>query len=609
MLSCISVGISKYDHNLLSPIPCAKNDAKKVYDAFRVAMGTEFNSYLSVCATDIHGDNFMALLQVVSDVLAIDADVSDPILVVYFSGHATSDEKTCELLFPNYKGNGSSSDDVFATDQFVKLFNRKKRIKLLVILDCCCSGAALPIASGEDNGPEISILVAGGACEPALFSENGSEFTAALCKSIYEIHHSGELFSLDALVEKTRSNGYPHAFVNRGAAQRVDMLFRGSSAGDGFDKYLPITFTRKIAQSNMLSREAMWYSLSNLPANRVYDTCEVYFDVDDKYHYKLAPEASWLVRRAIGSTLANHISHQPILNLLYRILESNYWQEQCIALIGLRYLMRKNSDVCKRVLHLVETGKIHRIDAVWLASLYASDNAETDWTVFLNTPLASSAWGMIEICKAYGLFDKKLETYACLCSHNFYAELVAEKCRREKKGTTILEECVYSTGTRGRLPENAQTKFLLSALYGNWRDQIFLNLRPYVEHYETKHVMDELTKFGCVKNTERKMALFSYFNREKNYPYFSDSLKWGLDDEHPWIRRTAIEFYRELSLYSDYINECYFSVQFDNWYPGILDFYLTCPVHLHDNLIKHLEDQSILLKGDILSLQQSFSSE
>ncbi len=609
MLSCISVGISEYEHRNLEPIPCAKCDAKNIYDAFQTAMGAEFNHHLSVCVSNIHSEDFRSLLQVVSDVLTIDPDVSDSILVVYFSGHATSDGKTFELQFPSYTGRRTGTDDIFTVDQFAQVFSKKKTIKLLIILDCCSSGSALPIANNEDNGPEISILTAGGSCEPAFFGETGSNFTTALCKSIYEIHRGGETFSLDALLKKTQSNGYPHAYVNRGAARQVDLLFRNSPSDDGFDKYLPVTFARKIAQSNMLSREAMWYSLSNLSNCQVHDICEMYFDIEDRYGHKLAPEASWLVRRAIGSTLANHISYQPIYDLLHKLLESNYWQEQCIALIGLRYLIRENSDLCKYVLYLVETQKIQRIDAVWLAALYAADSAETDWTIFLNTSLALSAWGMIEICKMYRLFDNGLETYLCLRNHPFYEELVAERCRQEKNGKTKLEECVYSAATRGRLPENTQTKFLLSALYGNWRDQISLNLKPYLEQYGRKRVMEELEHFCCVKNAERKMALFSYFNKEKEYLYFSDSLKWGLNDEHPWVRRTAIEFYRELSLHSDYIDELYFTTHFDNKYPGILDFYLTSSVSLHQDLLKYLNEHAILLRGDILSLKQSFSCE
>lgn len=612
MLSCISIGISDYEHSGLRQIPCAKSDAERVYDAFQAAMGTEFNRHLSVCAFNIRNYEFQTLLRIVSDVLAADSKTADPILVVYFSGHATLDNRQqFELQFPGYKGNGENTDDKFTADQFASLFRtpKKKKIKLLIILDCCCSGAALSIANNEDDGPEISILTSGSACESAEFDETGSKFTSVLCKSIDEIHRGGETFSLDTLVKKICSNGYPNAFVNRGAAQQVNLLFRSSPTDDGFDKYLPAVFTRKIRQNNMLSREAMWYSLNYLPNNRVYDTCEMYFDIDDKYGHKLASEASWLVRRAIGSTLANHISYKPILELLYRLLESNYWQEQCIALIGLRYLMRESSSICEHILNLVKAKKIQRIDAVWLVSLYAADNDHTDWTIFLNTVLAQSVWGMIEICKAYKLFNQGFEAQEFLCKHPSYEHLKAEKRRQTKDELSGLEKAVYGADTRGRLPENVQTKFLLSALYGNWRDQVSLNLTPYIEQCEKEQIMDELEKFRVVDNAERKMALFAFFAQEKKFSDFSDALKWGLNDEHPWVRRAAIEYFLDLSPHSGNIEECYFSTRFDNKYPGILDFYLTSPSGLHQRLIQHIKKNSLLLPGDVNSLDQSFSCE
>lgn len=606
MLSCITIGISEYENKYLAPIPCAVNDARAVFEAFKQIMGEEFNNYSSVCVSNIRSFDFELLLRVVSDVIGSELSTSDSILVIYFSGHGAFDEKTFELRFPDYKGNGQVSDDVFPAEQFLRIF-KSKNIKILTVLDCCNSGAALPIASVTDQRPEISVIAAVNPYESATFDENGSNFTKILCKSIHEIDCNGEVFSLNSLINRINSNGYSRAFVHRGAAQELDLVFRNPAANEGLDKYFSFLFIDRIARSDTLSREALWYSLNSFSDREVFRTCDQYFDLDGKYGGKLEPEASWLVRRAIGSTLANHVSYPAIFNLLYSLLDSEYWQEQCIALIGLRYLIRKDGEVFSRVINLVENKKINKVDAVWLAALYTSDNENADWKVFLDTTLALTPWGMIEICKSHKLLKDNLDNHNCLRKHSFYRALIVEQKRQAKEGNTKLEKYVYGGETRGRLPVNTQSKFLLSALYGNWRDQIFCNLKPYIESYSDEQITAELKAFCCVDNAERKMSVFTYFKREyEEAVQYVDALQWGLNDIHPWVRRTAMEFYEELGTNDTLLKNSLLSLQLSKGYPGYLDFYLACPISMRRDLISHLEDQSILSKGDIRSLEQSF---
>lgn len=609
MLGCISVGISEYENTNLGPIPCAEGDACAVYDAFREIMGDEFNGYLSVCVSNIRSIDFEFLLNMVSDAVDSGVPTSDSLLVVYFSGHGAYNDNTFELRFPGFKGNGRGSDDSFSIDQLSNIF-RGKEIRVLVILDCCNSGAALTIANNNDQGPEISVFAAVNSYESAKFSEDGSAFTKILCRSIHEIDCSGEEFSLNSLVNRIKSNGYQSAHVHRGAAKELDLVFRHSLVNTGYDKYFSSLFVDKISRSNLLSREALWYSLNSFPDKIVFETSELYFNLDGHYRREYLPEASWLVRRAIGSTLANHLSNPSTRNLLYRLLESEYWQNQCIALIGLRYCIREDNEVYKRVIGLVKKKIIKRVDAVWLAALYASDNDGTDWEIFLDTTLALTPWGMIELCKAYKLLDENLENYDCLKNHCFFEDLVKEQERQAKKASSKLEQCVYGEKTRGRLPENTQAKFLLSALYGNWRDQIVLKLRPYIECNDQDVVMSELRDFGAVKNAERKMAVLTYFNREpEDGERFSTALEWGLDDAHPWVRRTAAVFFQMFDSYKEPLKNSYRSACFTEDYPGLLDFYLTCPADMRQELICHLKEKSILTRGDFLCLKQSLLCE
>lgn len=608
MLSCLSVGISNYRNDDLTAIPCAKRDAHTVYHAFQRIMGVEFNHYLSMCVSNIRSSEFESLLAVISGAIASDIDQADSILVIYFSGHGKYNGQTLELCFPDFSGNGKSTDDLFPVNRFLDIF-RNQNIKILIILDCCYSGGALAFASDSEQRPEISVLASVSSSRSSKFDEGGSVFTKTLCKSIHDIERSGETFSLSALIGRIKANGYTDAYVHRGAARELDILFRGQQTTDGFDQYFVDRFVDRVAHSSALSREALWYALNDFPDKKVFDTCARYFGINGIHGKAALLEANWLVRRAIGSTLANHVSYSPIRALLEQLLESAYWQEQCIALIGLRYLMQTDNEACDRVIGLVAKKRIRRVDAVWLAALYTSDNKKTDWSVFLDTTLALTPWGMIELCKAFGLFERGMDDDR-LHSHCFFEELVAEKRRREKIECTSLEEYAYSEDSRGRLPVNSKAKFLLSALYGNWRDQVLLNLGPYFECTDDRQVKAELTEFCNIRNAERKMALFAYLNREyEKIPIDLETVKWGLSDEHPWVRRSAMEFYQRIGSNNEALKESYYSVRFADGYPGLLDFYLTCPASLCQDLIHYLKTERIISNEDFRSLEQSFSCQ
>ena len=607
MLTCLSVGVSEYKDKRLCSIPCAKDDARSVYEAFRLIMGSDFNQYLSLCVSNILCSEFESLLDVISREITNTINQSDPILVIYFSGHGTYSEGTLKLLFPGYNGEHDRRGDFFPVRRINEFF-RDLDVKILIILDCCASGAALPFANLDDQKPEISVLASVNSYQTAKFDETGSKFTKALCKSIYEIERSGETFSLRLLVETISAIGYTDALVHRGAAKELDILFRNKTSinSDNF----PELFFCRLSHSNALSREALWYALNDFHDKEVYDACARYFGLGNKYSTR-APflEANWLVRRAIGSTLANHTAYPPILELLGHLLESAYWQEQCIALIGLRYLIRTNNNICRQVIELVENSRIRRVDAVWLALLYSSDNDTTDWRVFLNTTLGATPWGMIELCKAFKLFGTDMDDPQ-LHANRYYSDLLVEKERQSIHVASTLEEYVYKATPRGRLPENSRVKFLLSALYGNWRDQIILELGPYLECSDTNQANYELEQLNYIYNVERKMALFAYFNREhESSACYRDALKWGLSDAHPWVRRSAMEFYQKLGMDDDTYIHCYLSVKFDENYPGLLDFYLTCPVSLRQDLINYIRDNNILPAEDLRSLEQSFSCE
>ena len=297
-----------------------------------------------------------------------------------------------------------------------------------------------------------------------------------------------------------------------------------------------------------------------------------------------------------------------VRKVLINLLDSGYWQEQCIALIGLRYLIRQESDVYKVVVSSVENGRISKIDAVWLANLYATDNPEYQPTVFFNTLLNNSPWGAIELYK--GWHSKEPESM--WSSHKFTAQVMQEY--RLTNGLEIsaneLWKSIYKLPKRGRFPENTKAKFLLSALYGNWRDQISTDFKMYFETHYYQETADQLQTLCDIPSAERRMALFYYLKEnEEQGKQFANSVVWGLKDSHPWVKRTAAEFYLRCPGFEDILKQSYMEMQNDERYPGILDFYLTCPLELRQGLLNNISEKETLTCSDLKSLSFAFALE
>ena len=600
MFFCISIGIGEYMQQELTPIPCACRDAKRVYSTFHKAMNEEFDDFASLCLTNIKADDFELMLKLLAREFQSRED-PDLMIGVYFSGNAEVSDRKLRLFFKNYDG----QEGYFEANRIKEIFEHFSN-RILLILDCCSAGRALNTASDITGlRSELSVLAACGPFQTAKYDENSSFFTRALCNSIEDILSYEDSFTLGNLLKYMKEKyHYTDVCVNRGASNELNIEFKPIVSLQRLFPGFAAAFVKKQDQNNVFVREAMWYSLNELPVSTILEVCTYYFTNDRPV------EASWLVRRAIGSTLANHVYHPDIKRCLLRLLKSDYWQEQCIALVGLRYVIGMDKEVFDKVLHDVSSQRICRIDAVWLANLYSSDNPNYTSSHFENTQLVKTSWGAIELPKTQLRYMSSEEALEFWRNSEFYPDVKKEYdlVNNMDEHVCDLWKSIYKQPLRGRFPQNTKGKFLLSIIYGNWREQVVPSFQSFFETHETSKIETQLESMSVMPSAERRMALFSYFHDHMDYArQFAEHIIWGLSDTHPWVRRTAAELFSKLPEYEQNLRNCFFDMCNNVSYPGILDFYLTCPPKWQGDLIKKIVNDNILIRGDLISLKAAFN--
>ena len=129
---------------------------------------------------------------------------------------------------------------------------------------------------------------------------------------------------------------------------------------------------------------------------------------------------------------------------------------------------------------------------------------------------------------------------------------------------------------RGRLPVNSKAKFILSSLYGNWRGYKLVNCELYFQNNLEETIRKDLILAKDFPQVEYRMALFEYFITEPKWlSQYSGELKWGLQDSHPWVRRTAIQAFRSANIFLKECNESIIEyIEDANRNIGELDLYI-----------------------------------
>lgn len=548
MVSIISIGIKKYHYTQLDDIDCASADSKKIYDAFKHIMENDFSEHTSVCLTDLTANSFVSLLNSFKFLCQDEKNI----LVVYFSGHAKTLNKEYILCFSDYnEENNSGYVSIGQMDTLLNAIN----CEIIIILDCCFSGYSLRLASQSDIDKRISILTSNTENGLAKYDHDGSKFTKCICESIFEIKAENTEFTLNILQNKINSK-YSDGCFNMGASRTGDIMLKQKGNFDKLYYDFNKRFIRRISQSDRFFREASWYSLSGLPfqiTEKVYT--EIFKCFNSFSNYPL--EASWLVRRAIGSSISCIESKNNRLFIAKQLIESPYWQEQCIGIIGARYDIVNDINIFNLLIEKVLNKRITKIDALWLANLYAAENKEYNYKIFLDTDLAIQPWGIQEICKAashHGISDKDFSD--SIESETDAIATWKEKYYRKETNKSELYHLISTKESRGRLPKNSSAKFILSTLYGNWRGNKILNLENYIESQNRELIPKELNEAANFIEVEFRMAIYEYFlNAPKLLKKYKDCLLWGLRDKHPWVRRVAIQAFKSAKINQDICNE------------------------------------------------------
>lgn len=593
MLSVISIGINKYPCCDLQNISCAGKDAHRIYEVFKNIMEDEFAEHSSICLSDITSAEFIHLLDSLKFSITNDEDT----LVLYFSGHASNIKNygsvaKFSLLFSDYNED-ILSGYVSLENEIIDLLN-KISCNIVLILDCCYSGEGLRFATSVVGDHQISVLSATSNRMLAEFSVDGSELANAIVLGIRDIKVHNYDFTLNRLQQCIQSR-YPKSQINTAAGYTGEIYLKKAIdfKSDYYD--LKKRFLWQIQNGVDKYKEALWYSISDIPEPIEMEIFFEYFHSTNED--SISPvESNWLVRRAIGSAIACLDDVYQRLSLTQKLIDSRIWQEQCIGIIGARYDIKKNAKVFEYLTKLVSERIIKKIDAIWLANLYAADNLNYDYHLFLDTSLMSNSWGIQEVYKTahkHGctceIFVKELESRGIS-----YQEWFQCYHQVNESMNSNLYQILSQKNERGRLPVNSKAKFILSSLYGNWRGHKLINCRMYFKNNLDSVIRAELEAAQKFPQIEYRMALFEYFMTEPELlMQHARELEWGLVDVHPWVRRTAIQAYKSAKIN---LKECNKSIidyiLLGRSNIGELDLYIEYNPHVdtQDILIQALTD-------------------
>lgn len=575
MVALLAVGISSYmDPREYVNIPCAYEDAKMVYKVFEDTLGENFKHYCSTCIKDITASELRGLLPVLPMALH-----SNDIFIFYFSGHGTrSADGRLKLAFSDATGMGRRGE--LELSEIVSSLSMAE-CNTILIIDSCYSGSGVCEINQNNQylDRKISILSSGGAVGTSDYNQSGSSFTKSLSEAVYRLYNRQEKITLNSIY-KTMYEKYSKVCIAIGGGQ--------SDVEIGCCKDFPIDtaflsdFTYKINTYNFELREAMWYSLTELPDKQKVHILQRFMEV----HNGHLTDMSWRVRRAVGSLISSIYEIHKRNKIVYKLIESHIWMERCIGYIG----GRKDKD--PSILEKMERDVLNQdnpMDIVWLSALYISDwNKEEFKNEIFHTNMIRTTWGVIEIWKhfynagevnrALAIFKERIQEreYKQLC---LYLYLKGENISIDKDSYPPLIwkyenqiKDLYSSQHRGRTGVNTN-KWIWSILKGNWRDQVNLNseLSHFMEvngEQRNREFLQALKYTPCV---EIKMGVMDYFSSGQGREFhglYKDDLVWGLEEQHPWVVRSALPIYRR----QNQIVQKHIESETDRLlYPGVFD--------------------------------------
>ena len=577
MISVIAVGIPATRVSALQDIPCATHDSNKVYSTLQDVLESDFSHFNSVCLTGITATEFRALISA-----ARGSYSEEDLLFIYFSGHGLVEFDRLFLCFSDadddQKGRGRISSNELG--QMLWYF----KCRIILVLDCCHSGVALNLTHKEGiwDNPKISVIASALPYSTSQFDTDGSVFTKTFCNVLVNLYHSEQKILLVKVVENICQLGQQCLLnVQEGIP---DIVLRQKNAIPmQQERFFISNFIHKIQQVDYDTREMLWYSLAELPT---VTQLQVIRDYIKDPHY--IGDSSWLVRRALGSVISGMRGMDNLrVELVNELMSSLDWMSKCIGLIGARYLVDQ-SDVMEKMKTILTNPNLP-MDAVWLANLYLSDSESYDIELGLGSALSQTSWGLVDLWRRssqssqdndnlLGLFKSKVKNTELL--NQLYTHLRLQyndqpeyqEFENEVTRSKLMIE-LYKHPKRNRLgKERLKSKWLVSLLYGNWRDHLNFDLREFVNYFPHDYMINEFKVLSGSPSVETKMAIFQYMSADQEiFKEFNEGLTWGLVDKHPWVRRTAIQAYRD---FPDLLQKAYLDNFDQRLFPGVMDFIL-----------------------------------
>lgn len=527
MVSVISIVNSKYSDPKLN-IKCARQDGEMVLETFRQLLKDEYDLCTSGCFENIKSRQLKDILEVL-----FRSQREGNTVIVYFSCHGEMDGNELHLLMSD--AGQEEKEGHFAVSDLQQLCQKFEN-KFLLIFDCCYSGGALPLANKKDINKESNITVISSSSHwtRAKYDETGSKFSLSFCEALRKLEGLGGEITVSNVVKQIKQMDQKgvECLVNISEGKEDFVILPAGEQVTIYDDKFVKTFIERL-DNCVAVREMMWYSINDLPN-------KVKVKIFEKYFEKGCSEASWLVRRAMGNILSSLDNGSKSEGIVDKFLASFNWMEKCVGIVGIsKSISEKKAQYLKEIL----CDEHSSIDLIWLADLYLSDSDYHDIQVTLNTKLSKSVWGLIEIWDRYsGKYEKNL--FDIISEHIEDKKLIDGLSReidlRENAKKGSLADFLYKGEKRGRIIE-LKKKWLLSLLYGNWRGRIECNLKEYFSNNNDRKIICELEEAKNIPSVERRVSLFEYFENEPKYfEKYKEHIKWGLQDEHPWVRRVAI---------------------------------------------------------------------
>jgi hypothetical protein len=551
VIAVLALAVTEAPGADLEPLPFAVADARNVYSAVARAGGDGYDAQLSYIAVNPSANQARELL-----LLAAEAAHAEDLLVVYLSSHGILRRGSLSIPFTDARSSGSGHLD--AGEVAASL--RRCVGRVLLILDCCFSGAALAEANLRDiyDTPNLSVVASALPYGRATYGADGSDFALALVRAMDRVVGEGGAITVGKVAERVASDDeYDGEILVNLAEGLSDLQVAGpptwywNVVGSGdFER----RFLDRIATSAANTREMLWYNLDGMPDAAKLDVFAQFRD-----HHALH-EPNWLVRRAMGTVLSRiNAVHPRKRGSILGFLTAKNWMHACAGLVAGRASLDDPAvfECYRRIV-----AEMRQMDAVWLANLYLADHSGDAVGTSLTSPLAATGWGVVDIWKRYeeqfsdreqlaaifaaALSDRppllsELRTHLECVGSSVGPELGVEP-DQEVVGNELVR-FQYARKPRGVLAPSP-VKWLVSSLYGSWRDQLAGDLHEYLDNTDGAQIVSDLRVCSRIPSVEHRVnicrELVSY---SAEMPELLAGARWAVTDPHPWVRTESLRLF------------------------------------------------------------------